>query len=118
MIFEYIYILFFFFIIIFLSYILIFISYILVYQELDIEKISVYECGFQPFEDTRNKFNVRYYLIAILFIIFDSEIMYLFPWAISLYNISLLGNWSMFLFFIIFIIGLFYEWKKGALEWD
>jgi NADH-quinone oxidoreductase subunit A len=79
MILEYSIILLFFFIIFFIAYLLIFISYIFVYQELDIEKITAYECGFQPFEDSRTKFNVRYYLIAILFIIFDLEIMYLFP---------------------------------------
>jgi NADH:ubiquinone oxidoreductase subunit 3 (subunit A) len=79
MIIEYSIILLFFLLIFIIAYLLIFISYIFVYQELDIEKISAYECGFQPFEDSRNKFNVRYYLIAILFIIFDLEIMYLFP---------------------------------------
>jgi NADH-quinone oxidoreductase subunit A len=79
MIIEYFIILLFFITIFFLAYLLIFISYIFVYQELDIEKISSYECGFQPFEDSRTKFNVRYYLISILFIIFDLEIMYLFP---------------------------------------
>lgn len=115
---EYIYILIFFLCAFFISFLLILISYIIVYQDYDIEKTSAYECGFQPFEDTRNKFNVRYYLIAILFIIFDLEIMYLFPWAITLNITSFLGCWSMYLFFILLIIGFLYEWQKGALEWD
>lgn len=118
MLLEYCIILLFFITIFFLAYILIFISYIFVYQELDIEKISAYECGFQPFEDSRTKFNVRYYLISILFIIFDLEIMYLFPWSITLFYTSYLSNFIIYIFFIFLIIGLFYEWKKGALEWD
>jgi NADH-quinone oxidoreductase subunit A len=88
---EYIYILIFFFISMVISFVLIFISYVMVYQEYDLEKTSAYECGSQPFEDSRNKFNVRYYLIAILFIIFDLEIMYLFPWAITININSFLG---------------------------
>lgn len=89
---EYIYIFIFFFSAVFISFLLVSISYILVYQDYDIEKTSAYECGFQPFEDTRNKFNVRYYLIAILFIIFDLEIMYLFPWAVSISYTSIFGT--------------------------
>lgn len=115
---EYIYIFIFFWAAFFISCLLIFLSYFLVYQESDIEKNSAYECGFQPFEDTRSKFNVRYYLIAILFMIFDLEIMYLFPWSISISTSSFFGIWSIFIFLIVLTIGFIYEWQKGALEWD
>ena len=84
----------------------------------DKEKLSAYECGFTPFEDARVKFDVRFYLVAILFIIFDLEIAFLFPWAISLGNIGLLGFSSMMIFLFILTIGFIYEWKKGALDWE
>jgi len=84
----------------------------------DPEKLSAYECGFEAFDDSRMKFDVRFYLVAILFIIFDLEIAFLFPWAISLGNIGLLGFWSMIIFLGILTIGFIYEWKKGALEWE
>ena len=84
----------------------------------DPEKLSAYECGFEPFEDSRIEFDVRFYLVAILFIIFDLEIAFLFPWAISLKNIGNLGFWSMMIFLFILTIGFIYEWKKGALDWD
>ncbi|MFQ5754589.1 MAG: NADH-quinone oxidoreductase subunit A [Acidiferrobacterales bacterium] len=84
----------------------------------DSEKLSPYECGFEAFEDSRMKFDVRYYLVAILFIIFDLEIAFLFPWAIVLEEIGLFGFLSMMLFLGILIIGFLYEWKKGALEWE
>jgi NADH-quinone oxidoreductase subunit A len=84
----------------------------------DPEKLSPYECGFEAFEDSRMKFDVRYYLVAILFIIFDLEIAFLFPWAVSLADIGLLGLLSMLVFLAILIVGFLYEWKKGALEWD
>ena len=84
----------------------------------DPEKLSAYECGFEPFGDSRMKFDVRFYLVAILFIIFDLEIAFLFPWAISLGNIGSLGFWSMMLFLLILTVGFIYEWKKGALDWD
>ena len=84
----------------------------------DSEKLSAYECGFEPFDDSRMTFDVRFYLVAILFIIFDLEIAFLFPWAISLGNIGSLGFWSMMLFLFILSIGFVYEWKKGALDWD
>lgn len=104
---------------IFLSFLIILLSYILVYQQSDKEKISAYECGFQPFEDARNKFEVRFYLVAILFIVFDLEIMFLFPWCLSLKKyIFLFGYWSMFIFLIILTIGFVYEWCKGALDWE
>ena len=84
----------------------------------DPEKLSAYECGFEAFGDSRMKFDVRFYLVAILFIIFDLEIAFLFPWAISLGNIGSLGFWSMIIFLLILTIGFIYEWKKGALDWD
>jgi len=84
----------------------------------DSEKLSPYECGFEAFEDARMKFDVRYYLVAILFILFDLEIAFLFPWAVVLPEIGVFGFWSMMLFLGILIIGFIYEWKKGALEWE
>ena len=84
----------------------------------DDAKLSPYECGFEPFEDSRTKFDVRYYLVAILFIIFDLEIAFLFPWAISLRETGAFGFWSMVVFLGVLTIGFVYEWKKGALEWE
>ena len=84
----------------------------------DAEKNSPYECGFEAFEDSRMKFDIRYYLVAILFIIFDLEIAFLFPWAIVIHDIGIYGLISMEIFLFILIIGFIYEWKKGALEWD
>ena len=84
----------------------------------DSEKLSPYECGFEAFEDARMKFDVRYYLVAILFIIFDLEIAFLFPWAVSLDTIGGFGLLSMVVFLAVLVIGFVYEWKKGALEWD
>ena len=82
------------------------------------DKNSTYECGFDPFDDSRSRFEVKFYLVAILFIIFDLEIAFLFPWAISLGNIGLLGFSSMMIFLFILTIGFIYEWKKGALDWE
>jgi len=84
----------------------------------DDEKLSQYECGFEAFDDSRMKFDVRYYLVAILFIIFDLEIAFLFPWAISLDGIGLFGLIAMGVFLAVLVVGFIYEWKKGALEWD
>ena len=84
----------------------------------DPEKLSAYECGFEPFNDSRMEFDVRFYLVAILFIIFDLEIAFLFPWAISLGKIGLFGFTSMMIFLFILTIGFIYEWKKGALDWE
>ena len=84
----------------------------------DPEKLSAYECGFEAFDDSRMEFDVRFYLVAILFIIFDLEIAFLFPWAISLGGIGALGFWSMMIFLGVLTIGFIYEWKKGALEWE
>ena len=82
------------------------------------EKLSPYECGFEPFDDARTKFDIRFYLVALLFIIFDLEVAFLFPWAISLSEIGLFGYISMMIFLLILTIGFIYEWKKGALEWE
>ncbi len=84
----------------------------------DPEKLSAYECGFEAFEDSRMKFDVRYYLVAILFIVFDLEIAFLFPWAVSLREIGVFGIASMGIFLAVLVVGFVYEWKKGALEWD
>ncbi len=84
----------------------------------DSAKLSPYECGFEAFEDTRMKFDVRYYLVAILFIIFDLEIAFLFPWAVALQEIGMFGFLSMMVFLGILVVGFIYEWKKGALEWE
>lgn len=93
-------------------------SYLLARQHADSEKISAYECGFNPFGDARSKFDVKFYLVAILFIIFDLEVSFLFPWAMVLNKISLFGFWTMVLFLVILTVGFIYEWKKGALDWD
>ncbi len=82
------------------------------------EKLSSYECGFEPFDDARRRFDVRFYLVAILFIIFDLEVAFLFPWAVSLAHIGLLGFWSMIGFLAVLTVGFIYEWCKGALEWE
>ena len=84
----------------------------------DPEKLSAYECGFEPFNDSRMEFDIRFYLVAILFIIFDLEIAFLFPWAITLGNIGIFGFVSMMIFLSILTVGFIYEWKKGALDWE
>lgn len=84
----------------------------------DSEKQSPYECGFEAFEDARMKFDVRYYLVAILFIIFDLEIAFLFPWAVVLDEIGMAGFWAMMIFLAVLVVGFIYEWRKGALEWE
>ena len=94
------------------------INFILSPKNPDPEKLSAYECGFEAFQDSRMEFDVRFYLVAILFIIFDLEIAFLFPWAISLGNIGLFGFCSMMIFLFILTIGFIYEWKKGALDWE
>jgi len=101
-----------------LSTAFIFLNFILSPKNPDPEKLSAYECGFEPFDDSRMEFDVRFYLVAILFVIFDLEIAFLFPWAISLGNIGLLGFCSMMMFLFILTVGFIYEWKKGALDWE
>jgi len=84
----------------------------------DAEKISAYECGFNAFDDARMKFDVRFYLVSILFIIFDLEVAFLFPWAVAFKDVSMVGFWSMMVFLVVLTVGFAYEWKKGALEWE
>ena len=93
-------------------------SVVLAKQSPNSEKLSPYECGFEPFEDARMRFDVRYYLVAILFIIFDLEVTFLFPWAVVYGQLGVYGFWSMMVFLGVLTIGFAYEWKKGALEWD
>ena len=97
---------------------LIFLNFALAPNNPDPEKLSAYECGFEPFNDSRMEFDVRFYLVAILFIIFDLEIAFLFPWAISLGKIGIFGFVSMMIFLFILTVGFIYEWKKGALDWE
>jgi NADH-quinone oxidoreductase subunit A len=92
--------------------------FIVAYKNPDAEKLSAYECGFNAFDDARMKFDVRFYLVSILFIIFDLEVAFLFPWAVAFDDIGLFGFWSMIVFLGVLTIGFVYEWKKGALEWD
>ena len=94
------------------------VNFILSPKNPDPEKLSAYECGFEPFQDSRMEFDVRFYLVAILFIIFDLEIAFLFPWAIVIHEVGLIGLFSMAIFLLILVVGFIYEWKKGALEWD
>jgi NADH-quinone oxidoreductase subunit A len=93
-------------------------SYMVARQRPDSEKVSAYECGFEAFDDARSKFDVRFYLVSLLFIIFDLEVAFLFPWAVALGDIGLFGFWSMLIFLGVLTIGFIYEWKKGALEWE
>jgi NADH-quinone oxidoreductase subunit A len=92
--------------------------FMVAFQRPDPEKLSAYECGFNAFDDARMKFDVRFYLVSILFIIFDLEVAFLFPWAITFKHVGLFGFWSMMIFLAVLTIGFVYEWKKGALEWD
>ena len=101
-----------------LGIILILAAVLIAVRNPDPEKVSAYECGFNAFDDARMKFDVRFYLVAILFIIFDLEIAFLFPWAVAFKDISMVGFWSMIVFLIVLTVGFAYEWKKGALEWE
>ena len=92
--------------------------FLVAYKQPDPEKLSAYECGFNAFDDARMKFDVRFYLVAILFIIFDLEVTFLFPWAVVYGQLGVYGFWSMMVFLGVLTIGFAYEWKKGALEWD
>jgi NADH-quinone oxidoreductase subunit A len=102
----------------FIGIVLLLSAFILAYKQPDAEKLSAYECGFNAFDDARMKFDVRYYLVAILFIIFDLEVTFLFPWAVAFGKIGLFGFCSMMLFLAVLTVGFIYEWKKGALEWS
>jgi NADH-quinone oxidoreductase subunit A len=92
--------------------------FVVAYKNPDPEKLSAYECGFAAFDDARMRFDVRFYLVAILFIIFDLEVAFLFPWAVSFGTLGWFGFWSMIIFLTVLTIGFVYEWRKGALEWD
>jgi NADH-quinone oxidoreductase subunit A len=94
------------------------VPFLVAYKQPDPEKLSAYECGFNAFDDARMKFDVRFYLVAILFIIFDLEVSFLFPWAVAFGELGLFGFWSMMVFLGVLTIGFIYEWRKGALEWD
>jgi NADH-quinone oxidoreductase subunit A len=98
--------------------VLLVVPFVVAFSRPDAEKLSAYECGFNAFDDARMKFDVRFYLVAILFIIFDLEVAFLFPWAVAFKEVGLFGFWSMMLFLGVLTIGFVYEWKKGALEWD
>lgn len=100
-----------------LATVLFLVFYALIYRQNDLEKISAYECGFNPFEDAYGRFDVKFYLVAILFLIFDLEIVFLFPWTVNLLYLQLFGFWTMIIFLLILIIGFVYEWKRGALDW-
>ncbi len=115
---EYLPILIFFGLAVVLAIILTFSAVVVAVRNPDPEKLSAYECGFNAFDDARMKFDVRFYLVAILFIIFDLEVAFLFPWAVAFQDIGLFGFWSMMVFLGVLAIGFAYEWKKGALEWS
>jgi NADH-quinone oxidoreductase subunit A len=97
---------------------LLIVPFIVAYRQPDPDKLSAYECGFNAFDDARMRFDVRFYLVAILFIIFDLEVSFLFPWAVVFGKLGAYGFWSMMVFLAVLTIGFIYEWKKGALEWD
>jgi NADH-quinone oxidoreductase subunit A len=101
-----------------LAVIMIAASYIVARQKPDSDKLASYECGFEPFEDARMKFDVRFYLVSILFIIFDLEVAFLFPWAVAFKDIGNFGFWSMLVFLAVLTVGFVYEWRKGALDWE
>lgn len=101
-----------------LSSLLLMLSYLLSNQNPDTEKLSTYECGFEPYEDSRNKFDIKFYIIAILFIVFDIEAIFIFPWSIVLSNLDIIGYWSMIDFIFELGIGFIYVWFMGSLEWE
>jgi NADH-quinone oxidoreductase subunit A len=101
-----------------LGLVLLIVPFIVAYQAPDPDKLSAYECGFNAFDDARMKFDVRFYLVAILFIIFDLEVAFLFPWAVAFKQVGTYGFWAMMIFLGVLTVGFIYEWRKGALEWD
>lgn len=115
---EYFFVLVFVFLACCISCVLFVLSFFVGNRRADQEKISPYECGFNPFEDARQPFDVRFYLVAILFIVFDLEVMYLFPWAVALCDLGVDGFVSMYIFLFILLVGFCYEWSSGALDWD
>ena len=117
LVFEYLSVLIYLIFCIFLSVVILMLSYLLAPQRDNSEKVSSYECGFSPFEDARKPFDIKFYLVSILFIIFDLEVSFLFPWVFSLASNDLFSFWTMFLFLFILTAGFFYEWKCGAIDW-
>jgi NADH-quinone oxidoreductase subunit A len=101
-----------------IAVVLLIVPFVIAYKKPDAEKLSAYECGFNAFDDARMKFDVRFYLVAILFIIFDLEVSFLFPWAVAFDSLGPFGFWSMMVFLGVLTVGFIYEWRKGALEWD
>ena len=101
-----------------IAFALLIVPFLVAFKSPDPEKLSAYECGFNAFDDARMKFDVRFYLVDILFIIFDLEVSFLFPWAVAFRKIGLLGFWTMIAFLGVLTVGFIYEWRKGALEWD
>ena len=116
--FEYLPILIYVFVSVLLSIVIVLASYLLVYQSPELEKLSAYECGFEPYEDARHRFDIKFYLIAILFIVFDIETMFLIPWGLTVSKLNLVGFWSMIDFIIELGVGFVYVWYIGALDWD
>lgn len=118
MVLEHILVFFFFFLSACVACLLFFVLFFLIFKtQDDLSKISAYECGFNPFEDAFGRFDIKFYLVAILFLIFDLEVIFLFPWSINLYNIQFFGFWSMIFFLFFLTLGFIYEWKRGALDW-
>ncbi len=115
---EYVGVFIYFIVALFLAIIILGLSFVFATRKADPEKISAYECGFDPFDDARSRFDIQFYLVSILFIIFDLEVTFLFPWALTLSKTSFFGFWSMMCFLIILTIGFIYEWRKGALDWS
>lgn len=101
-----------------LGSLLFFASNLLIFKNLDVDKLSAYECGFNPFADSRSKFDVRFYLVGLLFIVFDLEVVFLFPWTSVLIHLGYFGFWVMMFFLFLLIVGFIYEWVKGALDWE
>jgi NADH-quinone oxidoreductase subunit A len=101
-----------------LSVVLLVVPFVVAYKAPDPEKLSAYECGFNAFDDARMKFDIRFYLVSLLFIIFDLEVAFLFPWAVAFKDVGAFGFWSMIAFLVVLTVGFIYEWRKGALEWD
>lgn len=116
--FEYFLSIFFIFFSVVLACLLFLVLYLLIFRQVDFEKVSAYECGFNPFEDAYGRFDVRFYLVAILFLIFDLEVAYIFPWSSNVGGGQLLGALVFLFFLIILTVGFFYEWKRGALDWQ
>jgi NADH-quinone oxidoreductase subunit A len=115
---EYILIWKYFFVCLLISLLLFIVSFVFVIQLPNVEKVSIYECGFSPFNDSRNKFEVRFYIVAILFMVFDLEIVFLFPWVIILDCLTFAGFFCMVIFLFVLVVGFYFEWVKGALDWE